>query len=368
MTDTASAADAAAARRDALVERLFLATVGTWDVLAVYVGDRLGLYRILAERGSSTSAELAAAAGLSERYVREWLEQQASSAILEVDEAHADIGARRYTLPAGHDEALVDDTSLNCIAPIGQLVVACAKPMDAVLDAFRTGYGVPYADYGTDLHEGQARFTRPMFDELLAGEWLPGCPEVHGRLLADPPARVADVACGEGRSTIAIARGYPKVRVDGIDMDAASIEAARRHLAGSEVQDRVAFHLRDAADEELAGRYDLVYIHEALHDMSYPVRVLAACRALLADGGSAIVGDERVPDEFDPPGDEIERFYYGFSVFHCLPVGMVGEDAAGTGTVMRADTVRAYGEQAGFSGFEVLPIDNDFYRFYRLTP
>ena len=80
------------------------------------------------------------------------------------------------------------------------------------------------------------------------------------------------------------------------------------------------------------------------------------------------MGDERVPDEFDPPGDEIERFYYGFSVFHCLPVGMVGEDAAGTGTVMRADTVRAYGEQAGFSGFEVLPIDNDFYRFYRLTP
>lgn len=368
MSDMASAADAAAARRDALVERLFLAAVGTWDVLAVYVGDRLGLYRILAERGSTTSGELADAAGLSERYVREWLEQQASSAILEVDDARADFGARRYTLPSGHDEALVDDTSLNCIAPIGQLVVACVKPIDAVLDAFRTGNGVPYAEYGSDLHEGQARFTRPMFDSLLAGEWLPGIPEVHERLLADPPARVADVACGEGRSTIAIARGYPKVHVDGIDMDAASIEAARRHLAVSEVDARVSFHLRDAADEELAGRYDLVYIHEALHDMSYPVRVLTACRALLTDGGSVIVGDERVPDEFDPPGDEIERFYYGFSILHCLPVGMVGEDPAGTGTVMRSATVRDYAEQAGFSGFEVLLIDNDFYRFYRLTP
>ena len=367
MSDTASSSEDAA-RRDALVERLFLATVGMWDVLAVYIGDRLGLYRVLAGQGPLTSAELADAAGLSERYVREWLEQQASSAIVEVDDARADVGARRYTLPPGHDEALVDETSLNCIAPIGQLAAACAKPIDAVLDAFRSGDGVPYADYGADLHEGQARFTRPMFDKLLAGEWLPAVSDVHARLLADPPARVADVACGEGSSSLAIARGYPSVRVDGIDVDAASIEAARRHLSGSGLEDRVAFHLRDAADEELAGRYDLVYIHEALHDMSYPVRVLNACRAMLADGGTVIVGDERVPEAFDPPGDAIERFYYGVSVLHCLPVGMIGEGAAGTGTVMRAGTVRRYAEDAGFRHVEVLPIENDFYRFYRLVP
>ena len=368
MTDTASAADAAAARRDALVERLFLATVGTWDVLAVYIGDRLGLYRTLADRGPLTSGELADAAGLSERYVREWLEQQASSAILEVDDAHAAIATRRYTLPPGHDEALSTTRASTASPRSGSWWSRARNPMDAVLDAFRSGDGVPYAEYGTDLHEGQARFTRPMFDALLASDWLGAIPDVHERLRADPPARVADVACGEGRSTIAIARGYPKVRVDGIDVDAASIEAARRHLADSELGDRVAFHRRDAADEELAGNYDLVYIHEALHDMSYPVEVLAACRSLLTTGGSVIVGDERVPDEFDPPGDEIERFYYGFSILHCLPVGMVGEDAAGTGTVMRSATVRAYAEQAGFSGFDELPIDNDFYRFYRLTP
>lgn len=144
-------------------------------------------------------------------------------------------------------------------------------------------------------------------------------------------------------------------------------EAARRHLAGSGLEERVEFHRRDAADEELAGNYDLVYIHEALHDMSYPVEVLGACRRLLADGGSLIVGDERVHDTFDPPGDEIERFYYGCSILHCLPVGMVGENAAGTGTVMRADTVRGYAEQAGFSHFEILPIENDFYRFYLMS-
>jgi ubiquinone/menaquinone biosynthesis C-methylase UbiE len=355
-------------RRDALVERLFTATVGAMDVLGVYIGDRLGLYRTLADRGPSTSQELAGALGLSERYVREWLEQQAAGGILKLDAGSENGAQRRYSLPAGHDEALLGETSLNCIAPVGQLLVACVRPVDAVLHAFRTGDGVPYADYGADLHEGQARFTRPIFDHLLASEWLPAVPQIHERLQADPPARVADVACGEGRSSIAIARGYPKVHVDGVDMDAASIEAARLHLEGSGVEDRVTFHLRDAADQELAGRYDLVYIHEALHDMSYPVRVLSACRGLLADAGSVVVADERVPDEFNPPSDEVERFYYGFSVLHCLPVGMVGEGAAGTGTVMRAGTVREYAEQAGFTEFEVLPIENDFYRFYRLAP
>jgi hypothetical protein len=96
--------------------------------------------------------------------------------------------------------------------------------------------------------------------------------------------------------------------------------------------------------------------------------VLRSCRKLLADGGSVVIGDERVADSFTVPGDDLERFYYGFSILHCLPVGMVGEGAAGTGTVMRADTVRRYADEAGFEGFEVLPIENDFYRFYRLTP
>jgi SAM-dependent methyltransferase len=151
-------------------------------------------------------------------------------------------------------------------------------------------------------------------------------------------------------------------------MDAASIEAARGHLAESGLEERVTFQLRDAADEEFVGAYDLVYIHEALHDMSYPVEVLSACRAMLADGGTVIVGDERVPDEFDPPGDAVERFYFGFSILHCLPVGMVGDNAAGTGTVMRAGTVRRYADEAGFGRFEVLPIENDFYRFYLMAP
>ena len=254
------------------------------------------------------------------------------------------------------------------MAPMAQLLVACALPIHAVAAAFGTGEGVPYADYGADLHEGVARANRPLFDNLLATDWLPAVPAIHDRLNGDPPARVADVACGLGRSSIAIARTYPNVRVDGIDLDEPSIAAARKHLAGSGVEDRVEFHARDAGDAQHAGRYDLVTIFEALHDMSRPVDVLAALRGMLAEGGSVIVGDERVEDEFTVPAGEIERLYYGFSVLHCLPVGMVGPDPAGTGTVMRAGTVRRYAEEAGFAEVEVLPIENEFYRFYRLLP
>lgn len=352
-------------RRDALVERLFAATIGAMDLCSVYLGDRLGLYRALAGADAMTPAQLAADAGIHERYAREWLEQQAATGILDVIDDASD-GSSQFRLPDGHAEALVNEDSLNYVAPFGKFLLGAVRPIDALLQAYRSGDGVSYGDYGADLHEGQAAFTRPMFVNLLSQEWLPAVPDAHERLLADPPARVADLACGGGISSIAMAKGYPKVRVDGIDLDAPSIELANRNLAGSGVEDRVSFHVRDAADEQLRGRYDLVTIFEALHDMSYPVDVLRAARDLLADDGCVIVGDERTADAFGAPADDLERLYYGFSILHCLPVGMIGEGAAGTGTVMRASTVEEYARSAGFSRFEVAPIENDFWRFYRL--
>jgi SAM-dependent methyltransferase len=363
-----TAAVTADARRDELVGRLFGSALGAMDLLCIYVGDQLGLYRALVDGGPSTSAELASSAGVQERYAREWLEQQAIAGILETEDPSASDANRRYAVPAGHDEVLLDAGSLNGMAPLAQLVVACALPIHAVMDAFRTGDGVPYADYGADLHEGVARFNRPLFDHLLASDWLPAVATIHDRLNGDPPARVADLACGLGRSSIAIARGYPKVTVDGIDLDQASIDRARQQLPASGVETRVTFHCRDAAEPELSGRYQLVTIFEALHDMSYPVEVLRTARGLLADGGHLLVGDERTAERFALDAGDVERLYYGFSVLHCLPVGMVGEHAAGTGTVMREDTVRGYAEQAGFTDFEVAPIENEFWRFYLLTP
>jgi SAM-dependent methyltransferase len=357
----------AEARRDELVERLFGSALGAMDLLCVYLGDRLGLYKALADAGPLRSAELARAAGVNERYAREWLEQQAMTGILEAVDPDASDAERLYAIPAGHDEVLLDAHSLNHMAPMAQLVVACALPIHAVVAAFETGEGVPYADYGADLHEGVARANRPLFDNLLATEWLPAVPAIHDRLNGDPPARVADVACGLGRSSIAIARAYPKVTVDGIDLDQASITRAQQLLPGSGVDDRVAFHCQDAANAELSGRYDLVTIFEALHDMSYPVDGLRAARLLLSEGGRVLVGDEKTAERFALDAGDVERLYYGFSVLHCLPVGMVGEHAAGTGTVMREDTVRGYAEEAGFAECEVAPIESDVWRFYVLT-
>jgi SAM-dependent methyltransferase len=363
-----TAAPSAEERRDALVGKLFAGTIEALDLLGVYIGDQLGLYRALADGGPMTPPELAAAAGIHARYAREWLEHQAASGILDL-ESDADEGdARRFALPPGHDEALLDRESLNFAAAFGQVLVALARPIHEVTQAYRDGVGVPFEAYGADLYEGQAAFTRPLYLSLLGQEWLPAATGIHERLLADPPARVADVACGGGVSSIAIARAYPKVLVDGIDFDAPSIELANRNLADSpDVAGRVEFHCRDAADPGLAGRYDLVTIFEALHDMSQPVAALRAARALLAKGGSVFVCDERTADRFEAPAGEVERFLYGASILHCLPVGMVGESPAGTGTVMRVETVQRYAQEAGFGGFEVLPIDHDFYRFYRLT-
>jgi 2-polyprenyl-3-methyl-5-hydroxy-6-metoxy-1,4-benzoquinol methylase len=358
----------AEARRDELVERLFGSALGALDLLCVYLGDRLGLYKVLADAGPSSSAELASAAGVNERYAREWLEQQAMTGILEAVDPDASDAERLYAVPAGHGEVLLDAGSLNHMAPLAQLLVACALPIHAVAAAFGTGEGVPYADYGADLHEGVARANRPLFDNLLATEWLPAVPAIHDRLNGDPPARVADVACGLGRSSIAIARAYPKVTVDGIDLDQASITRAQQLLPASGVDDRVAFHCQDAAHAELSGRYDLVTIFEALHDMSYPVDGLRTARLLLSEGGRVLVGDEKAAERFALDAGDVERLYYGFSVLHCLPVGMVGENAAGTGTVMREDTVRGYAEEAGFAACEVAPIESDLWRFYVLTP
>ena len=353
-------------RRDDLVGRLFGAVLGMNDLYMVYVGDRLGLYRALVEIGSATPAELSAAAGTHERYTREWLEQQAVTGILEVEDPGTD--ARRYRLPEGHQEVLTGRDSLNYLAPFARMMVGIVRPIPAVLEAFRSGGGVPYADFDADFCEGQSEMNRVQFINLLGSEWLPAVPDVHARLQADPPARVADIACGTGWSSLALAAAYPKVRVDGFDLDEYSIRLARRNLAGTDLADRVSFEVRDAADPVSRGEYDLVTVFEAIHDMSAPVEALGAMRGLLNEGGSVIVADERVADSFTAPGDEVERLMYGWSVLHCLPVGMADQPSAATGTAMRSDTLREYALAGGFRDVEVLPIENDFWRFYRLRP
>jgi 2-polyprenyl-3-methyl-5-hydroxy-6-metoxy-1,4-benzoquinol methylase len=365
---TAGVTEAAEARRDALVERLFTATLNALELLHVYIGDRLGLYRVMADQGSAISAsELATASSVAERYAREWLEQQAVAGILDVDLSEPGPD-RRFRLPAAHIEVLLDADSLNHVVPLALGLASVGGVLPAILDAFRSGGGVPYESYGADMRESIARGNRPMFVNLLGSQWLPAVPDIDQRLRADPPARVADLGCGVGWSSLSIARAYPKVTVDGIDVDDASIVQAKKNAAASGLTDRVNFVARSASDPSGRGEYELVTAFETVHDMADPVGALRAMRALIAPGGAVMISDERVAEKFAAPGGEVERFMYSWSALHCLPVGMADTPSAGTGTVMRPSTLRRYAAEAGFAGVEILPIEHEFWRFYRLVP
>lgn len=355
-----------AQQRDAFIEKFFKDLSGTFSIFSIYIGDRLGLYRALAEGGPSTSSQLAARTHTHERYIREWLEQQTLAGILTVEDESLEAGNRRYHIPDGHIEPLIDCDSLNYIAPLAQLMAGAIRPLPELLEAYRSGSGVPYGAYGVDLREGQAAINCPAFMHQLPREWLPAIPDIHARLQRDPSARVADIGCGYGWSSIGIAQGYPKVRVDGFDLDEPSIQRAHKNAQINGVAGRVSFQVRDAGDPVLAGQYDLVTAFECIHDMANPVGVLSAMHRLAGKQGAVLVADERVADEFSPQNNDIDWMMYGWSILHCLPVGMADAPGAGTGTVMRPDTLRQYARDAGFREVEVLPIDNYFFRFYRL--
>jgi len=355
-------------RRDALAGRLFEAALGAFDLLTIHLGLDLGLYESLRSDGPATAGELANRAGIDARYAREWLEQQAVTGILEVDDVAAPAGERRFSLPAGHAEALLDAESPAASQSMLRLIGSGAQVLPAIVDAYRNGKGVAWDAY-PGIVRAQELANRPLFRHVLTTEWLPAIPDVHARLSSPNGARVADVACGTGYSSIAIASAYPNATVEGIDIDPESIRRARENaVAAGFGEDRLRFHLVDAARSDLEGRCDLALIVEAVHDMSDPVSVLASVRRLLAPGGTLIVADEGVQELFTAPGDEIERAMYGYSVLFCLPNTRADEGSVATGTVIRPETMRRYATDAGFSRVTVLPIPNDVFRLYRLDP
>jgi len=346
---------------DRFAERLFNAALGTVEVMSVYLGDRLGWYRALADGGPATPDELTARAGGNERYAREWLEQQASFGILTV------AGDGRFALPPGPAEVLTDQASLSYLAPLARMLCAAGMQLPALIDAYRTGGGVRWAAFGTDMRESQADMNRPWFSSALPPA-LVGTPALDD-VLSRPGARIADIGCGAGWSAIALARAYPEATVDGYDVDEPSVEMARRNAADAGVADRVRFHHVDATTgPEQQGLYHAAFAFECVHDMPRPVEVLAAMRRAVVPGGPVVVMDEAVRDSFATPGDDIEKLMYGFSVLICLPDGLSDPPSRSTGTVMRPETLRGYAREAGFADIEVLPIDDfGFWRFYRLV-
>lgn len=357
---------AAEAYRDALAGRLLDAAIATADLQAVYLGLRLGLYQALAEGGAATAPELATRAGIDARYAREWLEHQAVGGFLTVDDVTAQPDDRRFTLPAGSVAVLLDPESPWLTGPITRFFVASAQRMPELMAAYRSGAGVDWADYGPDVVEAQESLNRPQFQHFV-GDWIRALPDVAARLDAGQ-GRIADVGCGTGWSSIWIARHFPGAAVDGIDIDPGSIERATVTAAQEGLGGRLSFLHADAAAADGAGRYDLVTIFEALHDMANPVQVLEAARRLLAPGGAVLIGDERVEPTFTAPSDGPDRLFYGYSVIACLPNGRVGSPSVATGTVIRPATLEAYARAAGFGTVTILPTEHDAFRFYRLDP
>jgi len=344
---------------EALIERLFAAANATFDIYSIYLGERLGLYRVLAARGPLDPRGMADAAGIDERYAREWLEQQAATGLLVLD-------GGRFHLPEGHAAVLAHRDDPSYFAPLSRMLVAAGGKLPALVGAFGTGDGIGWEEYGLDMVEGQSELNRPMFIHQLGQEILPAIPEVHAKL-SRPGARVAEIGFGGGWASIGIAAAYPGVTVDGFDPDPDSVEIATRNALEAGLSGRIAFYGVDGAQAVArGGTYDVVCAFECIHDLVDPVAVLDAMRRLAGPDGAVLVMDERVADAFEGPADDVERFMYGWSVTTCLANGRVGHPSAATGTVLRTPILEEYALRAGFAALETLPIENDFFKFYLL--
>jgi 2-polyprenyl-3-methyl-5-hydroxy-6-metoxy-1,4-benzoquinol methylase len=348
---------------DALATRVLQAAIHALELYGIYLGKELGLYEALKFERRITPPELARTAGIAPRYAREWLEQQAVAGFLRVESTSAPAEARRYWLPAEHTNVFVADDHPAHLAPLAQMVAGIGGALPRVVNAYRSGGGVAYPHYGAAFRVGQAGVNRPAFLSELIERWLPAVPDVHGALMSSR-TRVADVGSGAGWSTLAMAKAFPQAELVGFDADPASVHDAQRNAAAHGVAAR--FEVRDAGAIAAEGPFDLVLVLEALHDMSRPDEALRAIREALAPGGSVLIADEKVGDQFHAPGDDLERLMYGWSIVHCLPVAMAEQPSAAIGTVIRASTVQALATAAGFARVDVLPVDGGFFRLYRL--
>ncbi|WP_159792155.1 class I SAM-dependent methyltransferase [Puerhibacterium puerhi] len=348
-------------------DRLLASTLSAVEILSVYLGDRLGWYQALAQADTLTPEELAGVTDTQERYAREWLEQQAAVGILELVRPGPDGGQAAFRLPPAHAEVLTDERSLAFTAPMARFFGAIGPKLPRLLEAYRHGGGVSWAELGDDARESQSAGNRPWYEHRL-GSALASVPAVHD-VLARPGARVLDVGCGMGWSTISLARAYPEARLVGIDVDAPSITSARANARAEGVEERVEFRAADAAELAAQEPFDAAFAFECVHDMPRPVEVLGAVRAAVRPDGAVVVMDEAVADELTAPADQVDRLMYGYSLFVCLPDSLSSPPSVATGTVMRPATLRRYAQDAGFADVEVLPIEDfSFFRFYRLLP
>ena len=354
----------------ALSQRLLESVGPALELLTVELGLRLGLYAALDAAGAMTADELARTTGYGERQLREWLDQQAVAGILEAggENGEGDAGRRTYVLPVAHRPVLLDPTSLVHGAGLASMFAGIASTFDAVAASFAGSGAVSFATFGAPVRNGLEVIYRPGYTHALSA-WLDELPDITAQL--ETGGAILDAGCGTGWSTIALAHRFPKAHVIGVDLDAASIEEARRHAREAGVADRVRFECADVGDAAalrgLVGEpVTLVTVFLALHDMNEPQRALASLAGVLAPAGSILIGDAKVEDAFVAPAGPLDRMFSAFSVLHCLPATLAEGTGHAHGTVLRAPTVAAWTEEAGLSRSTRLPIEHPTWSFYRL--
>jgi SAM-dependent methyltransferase len=283
----------------------------------VLIGDQLGLYKAMADGEPITPAQLAERTGCRERYLREWLCQQAASGYVEYD---AD--KQRFRLPAEQALALAQDDSPVFMPGAFQLLASMIKDEPKVAERFRTGKGMGWHEHDHDLYEGTERFFRPNYLAHLVDEWLPSLEGVIDKLRGG--AVVADIGCGHGTSTILMAKAFPESRFVGSDYHEESIAAARRAAGRAGVSDRVTFEVATAKDFG-GGPFDLVCVFDALHDMGDPAGVARHVREVLADDGTWMVVEPYAGDRVEENLTPVGRIYYGGSTMLCTPSSLSQE-------------------------------------------
>jgi SAM-dependent methyltransferase len=278
----------------------------------VLIGDKLGLYKAMAHGGRLSSAELARRTGTMERYIREWLVNQAAAGYVEYDPATG-----TYSLPHEHAIALADEKSPFFVGGGFQVVTALMKAEPRIAQAFMSGEGMFWGEHDHDLFEGTERFFRPGYAAHLVGTWIPALDGVKQRL--ETGAAVADVGCGHGASTILMAQAYPKSRFFGFDNHAPSINKAHRSAHEAGVADRVVFEIAGATNFPERAKYDLMTFFDCLHDFGDPVGAAKRAHETIAPNGTVLIVEpmagEKVEENLNPVG----RVYSGASVLCCTP-------------------------------------------------
>jgi 2-polyprenyl-3-methyl-5-hydroxy-6-metoxy-1,4-benzoquinol methylase len=339
--------------------RVLADTAAAATVVLAALGDRMGLFKNLAEHGSGTSGELASRTGLSERYVREWLAGMFAAGYLTYDDAR-----HSYALPAEHVPTLAAEPGPAFFGGVHQELIGAIQRYDAVSQAFRHGGGVRLADLHPNVWAGTSRFTAQWHQNMLVQQWLPLVPDTTARLRAG--ARVADVGCGTGQALIALARAFPAINATGYDVHLPSVEQARRAAAEAGVADRISYQALDAT-AGLPESFDVITTFDVVHDAVDPLGLLRSIRDALRPDGRYLCLDINCSDQAGDNTGPIAALLYGFSILYCMTTSLA-DGGEGLGTLgLPEPLLRQLAGKAGFSQVRHVAMDNPFNSLYELA-